>query len=298
MKPGHVSVSSPQRQRILLPSLDDYRIREDKGRPFCFISLSSTLLLRFAQILMATENAEVVSIELPAPHGWKKKFIPTKGWTPKKNEIVFISPTGEEMSSRRQLDQYLKSHPGSPAISEFDWGTGEAPRRSARIDTKSKAYSLLGYMPRKKRSKKSTNANMDNKEAEVVKETHERKEDELQDEEVTRKDDTGSKAAHDENTNSNEVQMKEDVNFIEEENNHTTPRDLPVEESHCRKEEPQMEKEKAELAKREEMEKPDNVMDAERTNKMDELQNQKTDSSTFATGEEKEQEMHGNGAEE
>nr|CAD1828097.1 unnamed protein product [Ananas comosus var. bracteatus] len=30
---------------------------------------------------------EVVSVELPAPPGWKKKFIPKKGGTPKRNEI-------------------------------------------------------------------------------------------------------------------------------------------------------------------------------------------------------------------
>ncbi|KAI9401931.1 hypothetical protein POPTR_001G192300v4 [Populus trichocarpa] len=30
--------------------------------------------------------------------------------TPKKNEIVFIAPTGEEINNRKQLQQYLKSH--------------------------------------------------------------------------------------------------------------------------------------------------------------------------------------------
>ncbi|GAB2300316.1 hypothetical protein Dimus_034352 [Dionaea muscipula] len=79
-----------------------------------------------------------VSVELPAPPGWKKKFIPKKKGTPRKSEIVFIAPTGEEISGRRQLDQYLKSHPGGPASLEFDWGTGETPRRSARISEKAK----------------------------------------------------------------------------------------------------------------------------------------------------------------
>ncbi|XP_024965497.1 methyl-CpG-binding domain-containing protein 11-like [Cynara cardunculus var. scolymus] len=83
-------------------------------------------------------NDEVVSLELPAPSGWKKMFLPKKGGTPKKNEIVFTAPTGEEISTRKQLDQYLKAHPGGPKISEFDWGSGETPRRSARISEKVK----------------------------------------------------------------------------------------------------------------------------------------------------------------
>lgn len=44
--------------------------------------------------------------------------------SPRRNEIVFISPTGEEIKSKRQLQQYLKTHPGGPSSSEFDWGTG------------------------------------------------------------------------------------------------------------------------------------------------------------------------------
>ncbi|KAL0914405.1 hypothetical protein M5K25_014749 [Dendrobium thyrsiflorum] len=83
-------------------------------------------------------DSEVVSVELPAPEGWRKKFTPKQGGTPKRNEIVFISPTGEEIKNRRQLDQYLRSHPGGPPSSEFDWGTGDTPRRSARISEKVK----------------------------------------------------------------------------------------------------------------------------------------------------------------
>ncbi|KAL8497153.1 hypothetical protein ACS0TY_020730 [Phlomoides rotata] len=79
---------------------------------------------------------DVVSVELPAPASWKKLYYPKSAGTPRKNEIVFIAPTGEELSSRKQLEQYLKAHAGSPASSEFDWGTGETPRRSARISGK------------------------------------------------------------------------------------------------------------------------------------------------------------------
>lgn len=34
--------------------------------------------------------------------------------TPKKNEIVFIAPTGEEINNGKELQQYLKSHRGNP----------------------------------------------------------------------------------------------------------------------------------------------------------------------------------------
>ncbi|GFQ02587.1 methyl-cpg-binding domain-containing protein 10 [Phtheirospermum japonicum] len=100
---------------------------------------------------------DVVTIELPAPAGWVKKFTPKKGGTPHRNEIVFISPTGEEIKNKRQLDQYLKSHSGGPAVSEFDWGTGDTPRRSARLSEKSKAgeEAPTSQSPKKRRKKSS-----------------------------------------------------------------------------------------------------------------------------------------------
>lgn len=52
------------------------------------------------------------------------QFTPKKGSASRRNEILFISPTGEEIRNKRQLEQYLKSHPGGPSSSEFDWGTG------------------------------------------------------------------------------------------------------------------------------------------------------------------------------
>ncbi|XP_028753914.1 methyl-CpG-binding domain-containing protein 11-like isoform X2 [Neltuma alba] len=103
---------------------------------------------------------EALSVELPAPPGWKKKFFPKKGGTPKKNEIVFTAPTGEEINNKKQLEQYLKAHPGGPAVSEFEWGTGETPRRSARISEKAKA-SPVETQPPKKRSRKSSASKKD-----------------------------------------------------------------------------------------------------------------------------------------
>lgn len=104
---------------------------------------------------------EVISVELPAPPAWKKMFFPKKIGTPRKIEIMFIAPTGEEISNRKQLEQYLKSHPGNPAISEFDWGTGETPRRSARISEKVKATPTPEKEPPKKRSRRSASKKED-----------------------------------------------------------------------------------------------------------------------------------------
>ncbi|KAL8239738.1 hypothetical protein R6Q59_016305 [Mikania micrantha] len=105
-------------------------------------------------------NDEAVSLELPAPAGWKKMFLPKQAGTPKKNEIVFIAPTGEEFINRKQLDQYLKAHPGGPKVSEFDWGSGETPRRSTRISEKVKSTPPTSETePVKKRARKSSSSN-------------------------------------------------------------------------------------------------------------------------------------------
>ncbi|XP_075479716.1 uncharacterized protein LOC142520567 [Primulina tabacum] len=110
------------------------------------------------------QKDDVVSVELPAPGSWKKLYLLKNGGTPKKNEILFISPTGEEINSRKQLDQYLKLHPGNPAISEFDWGTGETPRRSTRISEKVKATPPSKESePPTKRGRRSSLAKKDKK---------------------------------------------------------------------------------------------------------------------------------------
>ncbi|KAF5453236.1 hypothetical protein F2P56_028152 [Juglans regia] len=133
---------------------------------------------------------DVLSVELPAPPSWKKLFFPKKGGTPRKNEIVFITPTGEEINNKKQLEQYLKSHTGNPAISEFDWGTGETPRRSARISEKVKATPPSeGESPRK-RGRKSLGIKKDSKEMEAApEETEGTKGIHMQDVEVDEKED-------------------------------------------------------------------------------------------------------------
>ncbi|XP_043724950.1 methyl-CpG-binding domain-containing protein 11-like [Telopea speciosissima] len=162
---------------------------------------------------------EVVSVELPAPPGWTKKFMPRRGGTPRKNEIIFISPTGVEVSNRKQLEQYLKSHPGGPALSEFDWGTGETPRRSARISERAKTAPAPEPEPPKKRSRKSSaGSKKETKETEVAPEdTEENKEDNkevnTQDAEMAEKNNTETKkedAIAKENQGVNEDKTNED----------------------------------------------------------------------------------------
>ncbi|KAL2929647.1 Methyl-CpG-binding domain-containing protein 10 [Bienertia sinuspersici] len=134
---------------------------------------------------------EVVSMELPAPSGWKKQFFPKKGGTPKKGDIVFTAPTGEEIHNQRQLQQYLKSHPGAPPASEFDWGTGETPRRSARISEKAKAAPPTPESePPKKRSRKSSASKKDSKDNDTAAEESKTDEVQMGDAEKTGKEET------------------------------------------------------------------------------------------------------------
>lgn len=101
------------------------------------------------------------------------QFMPKKVGTPKKSEIVFTSPTGEEISNKGQLEQYLKAHPGGPASSEFDWGTRETLRRSTRISEKVKASKPVESESRRKRSKKSSVSKKESKEIENAPERNE-----------------------------------------------------------------------------------------------------------------------------
>ncbi|KAK1311713.1 Methyl-CpG-binding domain-containing protein 11 [Acorus calamus] len=117
---------------------------------------------------MEKEVSEVVSVELPAPPGWKKKFIPRMGSALKKSEIIFTAPSGEEINNRRQLENYLKSHPGESPASKFDWTTGETPRRSARISEKTKGFKFPENEPKKKRSKRSSGPKKENVETEAI----------------------------------------------------------------------------------------------------------------------------------
>ncbi|KAI3513804.1 hypothetical protein L1887_11973 [Cichorium endivia] len=128
------------------------RVREKHKQGYC------------SKMASTGPNDEVVSMELPAPSGWKKTFLPKKSGTPKKNEIVFTAPTGEEITTKRQLDKYLKSNPGGPKSSDFDWSTGETPRRSSRISEKVKETPPPPITePSPKRARKSSASKKDKK---------------------------------------------------------------------------------------------------------------------------------------
>lgn len=130
------------------------------------------------------------------------QFVPKKGGTPKKNEIIFTAPTGEEINNKKQLEQYLKSHPGGPVISEFDWGTGDTPRRSARISEKVKAAPPPESESPKKRSKKSSASKKNDKEKEG---TMESKDADMKEADTEEKDGAESETAKDA---ANEVKAK------------------------------------------------------------------------------------------
>lgn len=105
------------------------------------------------------------------------QFFPKKKGTPRKPEIVFVAPTGEEISSKRQLKKYLNNHSGNPDISEFDWGTGKTPRRSSRIREIAKTTPPPAQAePPKKRSRKSSGSKKDDKDTETETPSEEAKE--------------------------------------------------------------------------------------------------------------------------
>lgn len=106
---------------------------------------------------MAKIEEEIDSVELPAPAGWKK-FVPKNSGIPRKNDVLFISPTGEKIRSRKQLTLFLRAHPGGPSPSEFDWRYGDAPRRSARInDEKKKVVDTPEEEPQSRKRKSKSN---------------------------------------------------------------------------------------------------------------------------------------------
>nr|PNR46374.1 hypothetical protein PHYPA_013493 [Physcomitrium patens] len=45
-----------------------------------------------------------------------------KGGTPKRKDVTFVAPDGEEIKTKRQLDKYLKAHPGTLSAGDFEWG--------------------------------------------------------------------------------------------------------------------------------------------------------------------------------
>ncbi|KAJ9179037.1 hypothetical protein P3X46_010866 [Hevea brasiliensis] len=189
---------------------------------------------------------EVISVELPAPPAWKKMYLPKRVGTPRKSEIIFIAPTGEEISTRKQLEHYLKSHPGNPAISEFDWGTGETPRRSARISEKAKATPTPDKEPPKKRSRKSSGSKKDSKETESASEKGEgEKETQMQDAEGAEKENSKAGKENDvakdnqiqEGDKEEARQTKNVDSKIEEDTQGEVNKDVKIQEDACEEKE-------------------------------------------------------------
>lgn len=51
----------------------------------------------------------------------------TRGGTPKKKVVSFLTPDGEEIRNKTQLNKYLKAHPGTVVVTDFDWGSPGLP---------------------------------------------------------------------------------------------------------------------------------------------------------------------------
>ncbi|KAL3354528.1 hypothetical protein AABB24_018933, partial [Solanum stoloniferum] len=142
------------------PFLSVYKIHSERENLQSFFQFQNRRRRRRMEMEnkdVAMEKTDAVPIELPAPPGWKKRFTPGKSSTPRRNDVVFVSPDGDEIKNKRQLDKYLKSHPGGPPASEFNWGTGDTPRRSTRLGGKSKAMETPeSDTPSTKRQRKSS----------------------------------------------------------------------------------------------------------------------------------------------
>ncbi|KAF8400626.1 hypothetical protein HHK36_013925 [Tetracentron sinense] len=233
---GTPKLSSP----YVIPSSPHGGVRGDIMSSLCSADESSDSILSIQGVMIPQAIGEIGVGFVPqalveSRDIIESHFIPKKGGTPKKNEIIFIAPTGEEINNRRQLEQYLKSHPGGPAISEFDWGTGETPRRSARISEKAKAATPPESEPPKKRSRKSSGSKKDNRDTDVVsEETEGKKEDHMQDADVTDKVNAEAekeKASAKEDQGDNEGLTQEDAdgtNKTNTERGETAPEEAEV----------------------------------------------------------------------
>ena len=42
--------------------------------------------------------------------------------SPGKKDVSYVAPDGEEIKTKRQMDKYLKAHPGTLTVSDFEWG--------------------------------------------------------------------------------------------------------------------------------------------------------------------------------
>ena len=55
-----------------------------------------------------------------------------KGEISRKKDVIFVALDGEEVKNKRQLDKYIKSHPGTAIASDFDWSVPGLPTLTYR----------------------------------------------------------------------------------------------------------------------------------------------------------------------
>ncbi|GJW30470.1 methyl-CpG-binding domain-containing protein 10-like protein [Tanacetum coccineum] len=138
--------------------------------------------------------------------------------------------------------KYLKANPGGPKLSEFDWGSGETPRRSSRISEKVKSTPTSSETePVKKRVRKSSSSKKGKKEneeeaPEVITDIDvEMKEDEKNEKDGEKQEKNGEIAPEEKN-NEMAPEEKNDEKISEAKNGHkangsTNQEEIPVAEA-------------------------------------------------------------------
>jgi len=70
------------------------------------------------------------------------QFFTKKSGILKRKDVSFLAPDGEELRNKRQLDKYLKNHPGSLMASDFDWISGLVFYSPAEIKS---SFALISF---------------------------------------------------------------------------------------------------------------------------------------------------------
>jgi hypothetical protein len=70
------------------------------------------------------------------------QFFTQKSGILKRKDVSFLAPDGEELRNKRQLDKYLKNHPGSLMASDFDWISGLVFYSPAEIKS---SFALISF---------------------------------------------------------------------------------------------------------------------------------------------------------
>jgi hypothetical protein len=68
--------------------------------------------------------------------GWRRRLVLRKGVKKQRRDVVYVAPDGTEVKNKKQLEKYLKKHPGGPLVSEFNWRSEMPTRLSRRLSNK------------------------------------------------------------------------------------------------------------------------------------------------------------------